>query len=191
MYCKRNDKYPAVGTRNRTGVGMLHDRPIPVRLDSGRATANNCRIRGDERNIDVLAGIKLPGEPASIKDQVVTLRRQAVEFNLCAAINPRNGEDFGIYVTSFSAFVQQFPHQVGGQVVAIGHTFWIEMVDEVLVTNTPSLKCNSVLAGSVKRLLDGFVGQIRQVLQMRNQARPTAFAHPYDRDAESYMWCSS
>ena len=57
------------------------------------------------------------------------------------------------------------------------------MVDEVLVTNTPSFKCNTVLTGSVKRLLDVFVRQICQLLQMRNQARPTAFAHPYDRDA--------
>ena len=30
VYCKRDDKYPAMGTRNRTGKGMLQDRPVPV-----------------------------------------------------------------------------------------------------------------------------------------------------------------
>ena len=128
-------------------------------------------------------GIKLPGEPAGIEDQVVTLRRHTVEFNLCAAVNPGNACDFGIDVAGPGALAQQFPHQVGGQVVAVGHVFWIEMVDEVLVTNAPSLECNTVLTGPVKKLLDVFVRQICQLLQMRNQARPTAFAHPYDRDA--------
>ena len=153
--CKRNDKYPAVGTRHRTGVGMLQGWPIPVNLDGGRAAADSGRIRGDEGNIDVPVGMKLPGEPAGIKDQVVTRRRQAVEFNLCTAVNPGNTEDFGINVTGISAFVQQFPHQVGGQVVAIGLIFRKEVVDEVLVANTPSLECNTVLAGSIKKLLDG------------------------------------
>ena len=48
---------------------------------------------------------------------------------------------------------------------------------------TPSLECNAVLASPFQALLDGFMGQIRQLLQLLNQTRPTAFTHADDRDA--------
>ena len=67
--------------------------------------------------------------------------------------------------------------------VGVGHLLRCEIVGEVLIAPTPSLERHAVLAGSFQALLDGFMGQFRQFLQMLNQARPTAFAHSDDRDA--------
>ena len=62
------------------------------------------------------------------------------------------------------AFLKQFPHQVGGQVVGVGYLLRREVVGEVLVAPPPSLECNAVLARSLQALLDGFVRQTRQLL---------------------------
>ena len=183
VYRKRNAEYPTVRARSRKGIGMLQDRPIPLFLDDWRAAADDGRIGGDERNIDVPVGKEFPGKSPRIEDQVVAFRRLILEFHFRAAVHPRDIEHFCVDMARLRAFLKQFPHQVGGQVVGVGYLLRREVVGEVLVAPPPPLECNAVLARSLQALLDGFVRQTRQLLQLLNQGRPTAFAHPYDRDA--------
>ena len=75
VYRKRNNEYPTVRTRNRTGICMLQNRPILLFLDYCRAAADDGCIGGDERHVDVLVRMKFPGKPAGIEDQVVEFRR--------------------------------------------------------------------------------------------------------------------
>ena len=81
------------------------------------------------------------------------------------------------------AFLQQLSHDVSGKVVGVGHLLRREVVDEVAVAPAPALERHAVLAGAVQALLDGLMGQPGQLLQLRNQRRPTAFADPDHRDA--------
>ena len=67
--------------------------------------------------------------------------------------------------------------------VGVGHLLRREIVGEVAIAPTPSLERHAVLARSFQALLDGFMGQFRQFLQILNQARPAAFAHSDDRNA--------
>ncbi|MDE0054368.1 MAG: hypothetical protein OXT64_08985 [Gammaproteobacteria bacterium] len=78
--------------------------------------------------------------------------------------------------------LQQFPHEVRGQVVGIGHLLRREVMREIPIAPTPSLERNAVFAGPVEALLDGLVRQVGQLLQFLHEARPTALAHPDDRN---------
>ena len=127
-------------------------------------------------------GMQFPGKSAGVEDQVVAFRRPAVEFHLRAAIHPGDVEHVRIDVARARALVQQVRHHVGGEVIGVGDLLRSEVVGEVPVAASPSLERNSVLAGSVQALLDGFVREVRQLLQLLNQARPTAFAHTDNRN---------
>ena len=89
---------------------------------------------------------------------------------------------FRVDVARARAFVQQIGQQIGGQVIGVGHLLRREIVGKVPVAAPPSLKRNAVFAGSFQALLNGFVGQVRQLMQFLNQTRPAAFAHADDRD---------
>ena len=183
VYRQRNDENPTVWTRNRTRVRMLQNGPSRLLPDDCRTAADDGGIGGDEGNVDVPVGMELSGKPAGIEDQVVAFRRPAVEFHLRAALHPGDVQHLRVDVVRARAFVQQVRHQVGGQVVGVGHLLRREVVSEVSIAPAPSLECDTVLASSFQALLDGLVGQIRQLPQLLNQARPTAFTHSDGRDA--------
>ena len=67
--------------------------------------------------------------------------------------------------------------------VGVGHLLRREVVDEVSIEPTPSLEYHTVLASSFQALLNGCMGEIRQLPQLLNEARPTAFTHSDGRDA--------
>ena len=127
-------------------------------------------------------GMQFPGKSPRVEDQVVAFRRPAVEFHLRAAIYPGDFQDVRIDVVCMRAFVQQVRHHVGGEVVGVGDLLRCEVVGEVPVTASPSFERYSVFAGSIQALLDGFVRQVRQLLQLLNQARPASFTYTDYRD---------
>ena len=133
--------------------------------------------------LDVPVGVQFPGKSPGIEDQVVAFRRPSVEFHLRAALQRGDLDHVRIDVARARALVQQVRHHIGGQVVGVGDLLRCEEVGEVPVATTPALECNSVLASAIQSLLDGFMGQVRQLLQFLDQARPTAFTHSDDRDA--------
>ena len=180
---QRNDEDPAMRTRDRTRIGVLRGSFSRLFLNDCRAAADDGLVGGDEGNIDVLFGVVLPGKAAGVEDEVVTLSLPAFEFHLRAAVHPRDIQHFPVDVKRVRAFVQQIPQKVGGEVVGVGHLLWRKVVAEVLVAPAPSLESDSILAGSLQALLDNVVGQVRQPVQFRHQARPTAFADADDRDA--------
>ena len=183
VHRQRDNEYPAMRTRNRAGVGMLQDRPALILPDDCRTAADDGCIGGDEGNVYVPLGMELLGKPARIEDQVVAFRRQIPERHLCAALHPGDVEHLCVDMPRARAFVQKLRHEVGGQVVGVGHLLRREEMRELAIAPPPSLECNTVLARSLQALLDGFMGQVRQLAQCLHQARPTAFAHSNDRDA--------
>ena len=54
---------------------------------------------------------------------------------------------------------------------------------EVSTAPTPALESHTVLAGAFQPLLDGLMGQVREFVQLLNQARPAALTHADDGDA--------
>ena len=183
VHRKRNDEYPAVRARDRTGIRVLHDRTIRLRRDDCRAAADHGCVGGDEGNVDVPVGMQLSWKAAGIEHQVVAFRRSSLELHPRADLHPGDIEHFRVDVARARAFVQQLRHRVGGQVIGVGHLLRREVMGEVPIAPSPSFECNSVLASPVQALLDGFVGKVRQSLQLLDQARPTAFTHSDDRDA--------
>ena len=108
---------------------------------------------------------------------------EPLELHPRAAFHPGDTEHLRVDVARARALVQQVRHRVGGQVVGVGHLLRREVVGEVPFAPAPPLECDTVLASSLQALLDGLMGQIRQLPQLLNQARPTAFTHSDDRDA--------
>ena len=126
--------------------------------------------------------MEFPGKPAGVEHQVVAFRRPALEFHSRAAIHPGDIEHLRVDVPRARAFVEQVRHQVGGQVVGVGHLLRREVVGEVSIAPAPSLERDTVLASPAQALLDGVVRQVRQLLELPNEARPTAFTDSDDRD---------
>ena len=58
MCCKRNNEYPPMRTRNGTGIGRLQNRSVLLFFDDCRTAADDGRIGGDERDVDVLVWMK-------------------------------------------------------------------------------------------------------------------------------------
>ena len=127
--------------------------------------------------------VDFPGKPPGIEDEVVALRAAVLEFHFGATVHPVDPEHLRVDVARARAFVQQVRHPVRGQVVGVRDLLWREVVGEVPIAPPPTLEGDAVLAGALQALLNGFVGQRRQLLQMLNQAGPTAFTDPDDRNA--------
>ena len=104
-------------------------------------------------------------------------RRSALEFHLGATLHPGDIEHSCVDVARTRAFLQQFRHQINGQVIGVGHLLRREVVNEVTIMPTPSFELHAILASGIQALLDGLMGKIRQLTQFLNKARPTAFAH--------------
>ena len=138
---------------------------------------------GMKENVDVPVGIEFLRKPASIEDQVVAFRRPAFELHLRAAFHPGDVEHLRIHVARARALVQQISHQVGGQVVGVRHLLRREVVREIPIAPTPSLECKRRTCAFPSSAAGRFVGELRQLLQLLNQARPTAFTDPDNRDA--------
>ena len=84
---------------------MLSHGSILRFFDDRWTTADDGRVGGNERDVDVRFRMEFLGKPAGIEDQVVAFRRPAFEFHLCAALDPVDVEHPRVDVLRARAFV--------------------------------------------------------------------------------------